>query len=120
MKERLRVYAVSLGISFGIMGAYVNSLEALAIVFVLVTASVVAASIPDLKELERDKGLLGFAILCAIFTFGIAFYTFQIFADVFVVLVTINVATLVGYVVMKHMPRYNSDIERSSFESDGR
>ncbi len=109
------MYALSLGISFGILAAFVNSLEALAIVFVLVTATVIAASTTDLKELEKDKGLLGFVILCAIFTFGVAFYIFQIYADIFVILVSVNVATLAGYVVMKHMPRYNSDIDGSSF-----
>ncbi len=100
------VYALNLGISFGILVLFVNNLEALAIVFVLVTASVVVASTTDLKELEKDKGLLGFVILCTLFVIGASYYASFIFGAIFIVLVALNIATLVGYIIMKRMPQY--------------
>lgn len=105
------VYALTLGLSFGIMVLFVNSIEALAIVFVLVTADVVAANTSDLKALEKDKGLLVFIILCALFTIGISYYISEVFPDIFVPLVVLNIATLSGYVIMRRMPRYATDTE---------
>ena len=104
------VFSLNLGISFAILVLYVSYLEALAIVFVLVTAAVVAASTTDLKELEKDKGLLGFAILCAIFVYGASYYITPFFAYLFYSLVALNVVTLVGYVLMKRMPKYEEEV----------
>ena len=103
------VFSASLGLSFGILVLFVNSIEALAIVFVIVTASVVAANTSDLKELEKDRGLLVFIVLCTFFTIGIAYYISQVFSDIFVPLVILDIAVLTGYLVMRRMPRYSDE-----------
>jgi hypothetical protein len=109
LKQRLLLYAFNLGLSFAILVLFINNLDALAVVIVLVTVAVIVASASDLKELEKDKGLLGFAILCAIFVFGVSYYIYQFFVFLFYGLVLIDVATLAGYVVMKRSARYAED-----------
>lgn len=115
LKERLMLYSLSLGLSFGILVVFIGDLEALVIVLILVTAAVVAANTADLRELEKDRGLLVFVILCAFFTIGASYYISQVFVDVFVPLVGLDIAALVGYVLMKRMPRYNSESDERSF-----
>ena len=109
------VYALSLGLSFGILVVFISNLEALFIVLVLVTSAVVAANTADLRELEKDRGLLFFVILCAFFTIGASYYISQVFADIFVPLVGLDIAALVSYILMRRMHNYNSDSEERSF-----
>lgn len=103
---RLIIFALNLGLSFAILVLYVGAVEAIALVVVLLTASVVAASREDLTELKNDRRLLIAMIIFAVMVFiSAAYFSSPYSPDLFYALIALNFALLGGYVVMRTLRR---------------
>jgi L-lactate permease len=102
MNIRLLVFSLNLGLSFAILVLYIGYFEAIILVLLLVTASVVAASREDLTELKSDRNMIfimiGFAVVVF---FAAASFSSPYSLDVFYFLVGSNFALLAIYSLMR-------------------
>ncbi len=109
MNIRLLIFSLNLGLSFSILVLYIGYAEAIILVLLLVTASVVAATREDLTELKSDRNMIlimiGFAV--AVFL-SAAYFSSPYSYDLFYFLVGLNFALLAAYSVMRMRPKNES------------
>lgn len=88
---------------------YVGSAEAIILVLLLVTASVVAASRRDLTELKSNKNMIAIMIGFAVIVFlTAAYFSLPNSYDLFYFLIGSNFALLGAYSVMRVRPKHQS------------
>ncbi len=96
------IFSLNLGLSFAILLLYVISFEAIGLVVLLITASIVAASREDLNELRTDRNLIMIIIGSVVVVFlSAAYFSTPYSLILFYELVTLNAALLIVYVAMR-------------------
>ncbi len=98
LHDRLLVFSISLATSFAMLILFVGYLEGIVVSIFFLTASVVAASRADLKELSSARWT--FAGLIAVVTallVGIYPYLPQLYNSPFIFLVVLDSVLLIAY-----------------------
>lgn len=103
LNTRLVIFSLDLGLSFAILVLYIPFVESIALVVLLVTASIVAASREDLDELRADKIyiiiIIAFAVIALL---SVAFFSPAPFSGyLFYGLIALNFGFLLTYVAMR-------------------
>ena len=102
MNARVFTFSVSLGMSFGILVLFISSLQAISLVVVLITASVVFSSTNDLTDIRKERNLP----LIMVTTAAIVFVAVSLLANslgvyVFYELLVLNFGILFVYIAMR-------------------
>ena len=106
MNARVFTFSVSLGLSFGILLLFLSSLEAIALVVVLITASIVAASTTDLTTIKEERNLPLIMVTTAVVTFvSVSVDTKAFGSYVFFELFVLNFLILFVYIAMRFASR---------------
>jgi hypothetical protein len=102
LNARLLVFSLDLGLSFAILVLYISFVEALVLVLVLITATIVAASREDLTEFRSDTTMIAVAVGFAIVVFLTAAYASPAFStNLFYILVLANFGLLALYSILR-------------------
>ena len=106
MNSRVLVFSVSLGMSFGILVLFVSSLQAISLVVVLITATIVAANTTDLTAIKEERNLPLIMVTVAAITFvGFTVMPNILGSYIFYELFAINVVILFVYIAMRFASR---------------
>jgi heme A synthase len=102
VNSRLIALSLTLGMSFGILVAYISSLTAIVLVVVVITASIVASTTADLTKLKEEKILPALMVIFAIVVAASALlmpapYNYYLFYE----LLAVNFGLLIAYVAMR-------------------
>jgi len=111
LNTRLVIFSLDLGLSFAILVLYISLVESTALVVLLITASIVAASKEDLTELRTDKAYIIIIIAFAVIVFlSAAFFSPVPFSGyLFYGLIALNFGLLLTYTAMRRLSsRLNS------------
>ena len=109
MNARVLVFSVSLGLSFGILVLFVSSLQAISLVVVLITATIVASSTTDLTTVKQERNLPLIMVTTAVIVFvGSTVFSDSLGAYIFYELLILNFGILFVYVVMRFADRARS------------
>gem|GEM_PF-1995304 len=105
--QRVAVFCVSLSLSFATLILFIASVEALVLMVLLISASVVLASKEDLDELRSDKNLIIFMVLLVATIIGgsTALSPPSDGTELFYVLASLNVVFLGIYVTLRRFAR---------------
>lgn len=99
---RVTIFALDMGLSFAVLILYIAFIEAIAIVVLIITASVVAASRDDLTELKSGKIYVAIMILFAILVFfSVAYFSAPFSQNLFYALITLNFGLLSAYIATR-------------------
>ena len=106
LHQRVFLFSLSLATSFAILVLFIGSLEGIIVSVFFLTAAVVVASRPDLKELSSAKSTFVVLIaLIAALIVGISFSLTQFYGVLFYSLALLNAVLLVVYLLMKRSAR---------------
>lgn len=106
LNARVFTFSVSLGMSFGILVLFLSSLEAISLVVVLITASIVVSSTDDLTTIKEERNLPLIMVTAAVMTFVGVSVESKIFGDyAFFELFALNLFILLVYIAMRFATR---------------
>lgn len=106
MNARVFTFSVSLGMSFGILVLFLSSVEAIALVVVLITASIVVSSTTDLTTIKEERNLPLIMVTVAVMTFVGVSIESSAFGDyAFFELFVVNIVILLVYIAMRFAAR---------------
>ena len=102
LNARVFTFSISLGMSFGILVLFLSSVEAIALVVVLITASIVVSSTTDLTTIKEERNLPLIMVTAAVMTFVGVSLEYNVFGDyAFFELFAINMLILLVYIAMR-------------------
>ncbi len=103
LNTRLVIFSLDLSLSFAILVLYISFVEAIVLVVLLITASIVAASKDDLTELRADKTFIIIIIAFAVTVFlSVAYFSPAPFSGyLFYALIGLNFGLLLTYAALR-------------------